>query len=282
MRATYSPSTRGMHHMSLRHGLRSFSDNRRRTVSPDRLSCSVSLTIASAKRSSVQRARPSGGLAQAVATSRASSLPVSLRSAPGRGSSLSARSRLPSTKRRLVRYTVEPLTATAQAISSSLRPASAASRICARLSLRTARLPLLNIAVSSSRSAWLNSTRYRTFIAASFVGGPDESTDESKIRRRPSYRPAKLHRQARPVSGFHLRLFAHVPPAASRNRHAAPLPRQPTFGPPDGRHPLTKWIDPTSTRCRSKHRTPRASRSTAHPRMARNQPVKITVTRYQA
>ena len=110
MRATYSPSTLGMHHMSLRHGLRPFSASRRRTVSCDRLSCSVSWTMASASSSSVQRARPAGGFAQAVATSRASSLPVSLRSAPGRGSSLSARSRLPSTKRRLVRYTVEPPT----------------------------------------------------------------------------------------------------------------------------------------------------------------------------
>src|SRR5471032_2949036 len=116
MRATYSPSTRGMHHISLRHGLRPFSANRRRTVSPERLSCPVSLTMASASSSSVQRARPLGGFAQAVATSKASSLPESLRSAPGRGSSLSARSRLPSTKRRLVRYTVEPPTATAQAI----------------------------------------------------------------------------------------------------------------------------------------------------------------------
>jgi DNA polymerase III epsilon subunit-like protein len=106
-----------------------------------------------------KRARPLGGFAQAVATSKASSLPESLRSAPGRGSSFSARSRLPSTKRRLVRYTVEPPTATARAISSSLRPASAASNIWARLSLRAARLPLLNIAVSSQRSAWLNSTR---------------------------------------------------------------------------------------------------------------------------
>src|SRR5437773_10989953 len=70
MRATYSPSTFGMHHMSLRHGLRPFSASRRRTVSPDRLSWSVSLTIAPAKSSSVQRARPSGGVAQAVATSR--------------------------------------------------------------------------------------------------------------------------------------------------------------------------------------------------------------------
>src|ERR1700736_5934469 len=103
MRATDSPSTRGMHHMSLRQGLRPFSARRRRTVSCDRLLCSVSLTIAPASSSRVQRARPSGGLAQAVATSKASSLPVSLRSAPGRCSSLSARSRLPSTKRCLVR-----------------------------------------------------------------------------------------------------------------------------------------------------------------------------------
>ena len=36
---------------------------------------------------------------------------------------------------------------------------SAASKICARLSLRAACLPPPSIAVSSSRSAWLNSTR---------------------------------------------------------------------------------------------------------------------------
>src|SRR6266516_4924454 len=125
MRATYSPSTCGMHHMSLRHGLRSFSAKRRRTVSREMLSCSVSLTSSSANSSRVQRARPSGGLEQAVATSRASSLPESLRLAPERGSSLSAASRLLTTKRRLVRYTVEPPTPTLVAISSSLAPASA-------------------------------------------------------------------------------------------------------------------------------------------------------------
>ena len=68
--------------MSFCQGLRWFSAKRRRTVSRDRLSWSVSLTIAPANSSSVQRARPSGGLEHAVATSRASSLPVSLRSAP--------------------------------------------------------------------------------------------------------------------------------------------------------------------------------------------------------
>ena len=106
----------------------------------------MSRTISPARSSSVQRAPTAGGLEQAVATSSASSLPDSLRAAPGRGSSLSAGSRLPSTKRRLVRYTVEPPTATLSAIASSLTPASAASRICARLSLRAACLPPLSIA----------------------------------------------------------------------------------------------------------------------------------------
>src|SRR5271167_2521295 len=165
MRATYSPSTCGMHHMSLRHGLRWFSARRRRTVSRERLPCSVSLTSSSANSSRVQRARPSGGFEQAVATSRASSLPESLRSAPGRGSSLSASSRLPSTKRRLVRYTVDPPTETLAAIASSPIPASAANKICARLILRAACFPPLSIAASCARSASLSSTRYRMFIA---------------------------------------------------------------------------------------------------------------------
>ena len=124
--------------MSLRQGFKAFSAKRRRTVSRERLVCSVSLTSSSANSSSVQRARPAGGVEQAVATSRASSLPESLRFIPGRGSSVSAASRLPSTKRRFVRYTVDPPTPTFLAISSSPAPASAASSICARLSLRAA------------------------------------------------------------------------------------------------------------------------------------------------
>jgi hypothetical protein len=59
----------------------------------------------------------------------------------------------------LVRYTVEPLTFTVLTIVSSSTPASAANRTCARLSLRTGCLPPLSRAVSSSRSAWVNSTR---------------------------------------------------------------------------------------------------------------------------
>src|SRR6266536_143721 len=66
--------------------------------------------------------------------------------------SLSAASRLLTTKRRLVRYTVEPPTPTLVAISSSLAPASAASKICARLNLGAACLPPLRSAVSAPRS----------------------------------------------------------------------------------------------------------------------------------
>jgi hypothetical protein len=51
---------------------------------------------------------PVGWLEQAVATSSACSLPDSFRFAPGRGSSLSAAAKLLSSKRRFVRYAVEP------------------------------------------------------------------------------------------------------------------------------------------------------------------------------
>jgi len=168
-----------MHHMSRRQGFRSFSASHRRTVSRDSSPCSVSVTISSASNSKVQRARPAGGLAQAVATSSASSLPLSLRAAPGRDASLSVASKLPSTKRRLVRYTVEPPTPTLRAISSSPAPASAASRICARFSLRAEWLPPLSSAFNSCRSTSLSSTRYLTFIVISGRGRPHESSDES-------------------------------------------------------------------------------------------------------
>src|SRR6187397_3742010 len=171
-----------MHHMALRQGLTSFSSSRRRTVSRERSTCSVSLTISPASRSSVHRARPCGGFEQAVATSSASCLPDILRSAPGRGASLSAASRLPRTKRRLVRYTVEPPTDTLAAIASSLSPASDASRICARYNLRAACFPPLSILASWSRSSWCSSPRYRTFIA---VPPTPEGADESDVERFP-------------------------------------------------------------------------------------------------
>src|SRR3954466_6354205 len=68
MRATYAPSIFGTHHIFSRQGLSSFSANRRRTVSRERLSCAVRRTISPASSSMVQQARPLGGLEHAVAT----------------------------------------------------------------------------------------------------------------------------------------------------------------------------------------------------------------------
>lgn len=70
--------------------------------------------------------------------------------------------------------TVEPLTPTLLATSSSLVPASAASKICARLSLRDACLPPLSSALSSVRSIRLSPTRQRTFVACLLVRGTHE------------------------------------------------------------------------------------------------------------
>jgi transposase len=42
------------------------------------------------------------------------------------------------------------------------------------------------------------------------IGGPDESINESKIRRRAQPQRSQLHRKTRPVSGLHLHLLAHV------------------------------------------------------------------------
>jgi len=60
--------------------------------------------------------------------------------------------------------------------------------------------------------------------------------------------------------GYGLGLFGRL----RRSRYAAPLPSQPTFGSPDGRHPRTSRSYP-STRRRSKHRDPPSSRRSPNP-----------------
>src|ERR1700694_1882968 len=79
-------------------------------------------------------------------------------------------------------------------------------------------------------------------------GGPDESTNESKIRHRSQPQRSRLYRKARPVPGLHLHLFAHVPASPRRDRHAAPLSSQPALGAPDDPDARTKWPHSASTR----------------------------------
>src|SRR5207344_2573729 len=207
-----------MHHISLRHGLRWFSAKRRRTVSRDRSVCSVSLTITPANNSRVQRARPSGGLEQAVATRSASSLPVSLRRAPGRGSSLSAAARLPSTKRRLVR--VYGRAADADASGDLLIVGAAIRR---QQNLRAFELARPTLA-AAQQSGQLVAFALVEFDPIAYIHpcllwlrhGPATESD-GQIES-----PGKnLHAEAGPVSGVYPPLYALTPPTPGRNRHAA-------------------------------------------------------------
>src|SRR5665647_1214475 len=89
---------------------------------------------------------------------------------------------------------VEPLVCTDAAMASSRTPASAASRICIRLSRRTGCLPPLTNAPSSSRSDWLRSTRYLTFIPKALpCGRPlDQSTMNQLLDRKTPTAPARF------------------------------------------------------------------------------------------
>src|SRR5271156_913613 len=89
---------------------------------------------------------------------------------------------------------VEPLVCTDAAMASSPTPASAASRICIRLSRRTGCLPPLTKATSSSRSDWLRSTRYLTFIPKALLGerALDESTMNQKFDQNMLAKPARF------------------------------------------------------------------------------------------
>src|SRR5262245_2967027 len=139
----------------------------RRTVSSEIASTSESATNSSASNCMVQRFWPSGGVEQAVAIRRASCLASSLRLAPGRGCSLSAASRLPSTNFWRVRSTVRLPMCRAAAIAASVAPSSALSKMWARLSLRAPRVPFLIRSSNCDRSASVRSTIYFLFIGSS-------------------------------------------------------------------------------------------------------------------
>ncbi len=131
--------------MSFRHGFRSFSARRRRTVSRDRLSCSVSLTISPASNSRVQRARPVRWLGAGGRHQQRLLLAAQL--ARRSGPRLLAQRSLQIASDEAPLGPVNRRAARTRRWWRSLRqlaPASAARRICARLSLRAACLPPLS------------------------------------------------------------------------------------------------------------------------------------------
>ena len=107
MRATYSASTQGIHHILRCQGLRACSAS---AGAPSHMRPPHGRCAGGPRQpvnSRVQRARPDGGSEHVTATSKVTWRPLSFRFAPSRGSSFNAAFRHPSTKRRLTRYTVE-------------------------------------------------------------------------------------------------------------------------------------------------------------------------------
>ena len=168
----------------------------------------------------------SGGLAQAVATSNASSLSDSLRDAPSRGSSCNAAGRLPSTKRRFVRWTVEVPTPTPSAITSSLVPASASEQDprsfeLARRLPAAAQHPCQGVAL---RLAQLHPVMY--------VHPVPRSSRARDGHHLPEGRRGFTLRQGRFISPYP-RLPAPARPRPRRSRHPTLLSRQPAISAPD-------------------------------------------------
>ena len=109
-------------------------------------------------------------------------------------------------------------------MASSAAPASAASRICARLSLRAACRPPLKSAPSSSRSSWLSSTRYRTFIQR--LPLRFEAQTNLQMNQNPGEQPAAAERRFTTTQGQYLafiwaysRIFKRPPAEADMQRH---------------------------------------------------------------
>ena len=121
------------------------------TVSSEHDSVSFNSTTRSASNCKVQCSRPSGAFEQASAIRRASPFSSSSRFLPGRGRSWSDPS-LTSTKRLRVRSTVGIQVSSSWAISSSRKPKSAFSKMCARVSLRAECFPRRSICSSVERS----------------------------------------------------------------------------------------------------------------------------------
>src|SRR5277367_5667591 len=221
--------------------------------------------MASANSSSVHRARPAGGLAQAVATSRASSLLVSFRSAPGRCSSLMLLAQCP-LQITLHETPLGPVHGGASHRHSAGNFLVAAAGIGCQQDLGPLELVRGALTFAQQRGQFVPFSLAQldpiTYIHPGLlVGEPDESTNESEIRRRSPPRRTTLHRKARPVPSLHLRILANVPLLSGRNRHAAPLPGQPAGKPFDFR------------RCRSAVRDVRPS-----PRFGDKLPASFIIT----
>ena len=144
----------------------------------------------------------------------------------------------------------EPPTPTLRAMSSSPTPASAASRICARFSLRAACLPPLSTrSVPHARPGSGRSGNVQSSMPPRFHG-----TDESDAWPMSTRFRLQLNSEAESIFGLHPRLHLGARSPASRSRYATTLPRHPALGPPNDPYPRAKRPHPPTARRPTQHR----------------------------
>src|SRR3954447_11340437 len=195
----------------------------------------------------VQRARPSGGREHAVATRSASSWPVSLRAAPGRGSSDKASSRLPSTKRRLV--PVDGRSADAQALGDGVVRHSG---IGSEQDLGALELAGC-MPAAAQQGLELTALGFVQLDPVAYVHRASPLR-EAQMNRSCGDVRENLYRAAGSVPGLYRRLHPRPRPAPGRERYAAPLRGQPAVRAPDGAYAGAPRARPPPARRGAQHR----------------------------
>ena len=217
-----------------------------------RPSWSVSLTIAPASSSSVQRARPSAGSNRRWRRT-CSSLLVSLRSAPARGSSFSAGFEIAFNEAAL-----GPVNG--RAADSDRRGNSVVAETAVGEQNCLFDLASVTLAAAHQRGEFtpLGLVQFDmvAYVHPGFLANCEGPSTYSglpinRLARVPS---SPVHRQARSVPGLHLRLQPYLPPTARGSRHAAALPSLATQRPSDGAHPRTRRPHQAEPRRPAQHR----------------------------
>src|SRR4051812_2756693 len=261
MRATYSPSIFGTHHIFSRQGLSSFSARRRRTVSRETLSCSV--------RRTMQFDGPaSAALGRAGARGRdQKSFLLAGELALGAGTGLFMQGLPESALHEVALGPVDGGAPYTEALGNGLVRHPGVGR---QQDLSSLELAGCMLATAEQRPK-LRTLGFAQLDPITYVHFASPSREAQMNRLCDDVRE-KLHRAAGAILGLHRRLYPRPRPSPGRDRHAAPFPAQPAFRAPDGPHAGAPRPHPPPATRRAQHRgAPRPRRLARSPSPATSQ-----------